>query len=153
MSMELYVLSDRRLESIDDWQRAIDADGFPLRLFTGRSFSRLEGVLPVQLRDGQTAFECDHWDPGDLLGTYADVDFGHRWKFVLAFRWTGNPYEGIAAYMAGGAYAKATGGVVFDCEEGKIISAERAGEIACEIEQQIPLIEEAARRVGEKIRR
>lgn len=150
MSMELYVLSDRRLESIDEWQQAIDADGFPLRLFTGRPFTELSGVLPVQLGDRQTAFECGHWDLGDLVETYTDIDFGHRWKFVLAFRWTGNPYEGIAAYMAGGAYAKVASGVVFDCEAGKIISPERAGEIAGEIERDIPMIEEALRRVREK---
>ena len=105
MSMELYVLSDHRLESIDEWQRAIDVGGFPVRLFTGRPFIELSGVLPVQLGDRQTAFECGHWDPGDLVETYTDIDFGHRWKYTLAFRWTGNPYEGIAAYMAGSAYA------------------------------------------------
>lgn len=149
MSMELYVLSDTRLASIGEWQQAIDAGGFPLRLSTARPFAELSGVLPVQLSDRQTAFECDHWDLGDLVETYDDIDFGHRWKYTLAFRWTGNPYEGIAAYMAGGAYAKATNGVVFDCEEGKIISPERAGEIAGEIERQIPMIEEAMRRMRE----
>lgn len=147
MSMELYVLSDIRLPSIAAWQQAIDADGFPVRLFTGRPFADLRGVLPVQLSDRQTAFECGHWDLSDLVETYTDVDFGRRWKFVLSFRWTGNPYEGIAAYMAGGAYAKATGGVVFDCEAGKIISPERAGEIAGEIERDIPMMEELLRRI------
>ncbi len=150
MSMELYVLSDNRLESIDDWQRAIDADGFMLRLFTARSFAELKGVLPIQFGDRQTAFECGHWDPNDLLGTYTDVDFGRHWKYALAFRWTANPYEGIAAYMAAASYAAATGGIVFDCEESKIISPRRAGEIAREIEQQIPLIEDAIRRAGGK---
>lgn len=147
MSMELYVLSDVQLPSIAAWQQAIDVDGFPLRLFTGRPFAELRGVLPVRLRDRQAAFECDHWNAAELLTELSDVDFGHRWKFVLAFRWTGNPYEGIAAYMAGGAYAKATGGIVFDCEEGKIISPERAGEIAGEIERNIPMIEEMMRRM------
>ncbi len=32
MSMELYVLSDRSLTSIAEWQLAIDSSGFPLRL-------------------------------------------------------------------------------------------------------------------------
>ncbi|NGX98851.1 MAG: hypothetical protein G4V63_27690 [Candidatus Afipia apatlaquensis] len=147
MSMELYVLSDVQLPSIAAWQQAIDVDGFPLRLFTGRPFAELRGVLPVQLKGRQTAFECDHWNAVELMTELSDVDFGRRWKFVLAFRWTGNPYEGIAAYMAGGAYAKATGGIVFDCEEGKIISPERTGEIAGEIERDIPMIEEMVRRM------
>lgn len=55
--------------------------------------------------------------------------------------------------MAGSAYAKATGGIVFDCEEGKIISPERAGEIAREIERDIPMIEEMVRRVSEKFQK
>lgn len=149
--MELCVLSDVRLASINEWQRAIDFAGFSLRLSATRPFSDLSGVLPVQLNERQTAFECDHWDLDDLVETYDDIDFGHRWKYTLAFRWTGNPYEGIAAYMAAGAYAKATGGVVFDCEEGKIISPERAGEVAGEIERQMPLIEEAMRRMRENL--
>lgn len=155
MSMELYVFSDTQLESIAAWQQAIDAAGFPLRLSAVRPFAELSGVLPVQLNDRQTAFECDHWDADDqedIIETYDDVDFGRRWKYLLAFRWTGNPYEGIAAYMAGSAYAKATDGIVFDCEEGKIISPERAGEVAGEIERQIPLIEETMRRMREKFR-
>lgn len=147
MSMELYVLSDVQLPSIAAWQEAIDVDGFPLRLFTGRPFAELRGVLPVQLGKRQAAFECDHWNAAELITELSYVDFSHRWKFALAFRWTGNPYEGIAAYMAGGAYAKATGGIVFDCEEGKIISPERAGEIAGEIERDIPMIEEMVKRM------
>lgn len=32
MSVELYVFSDAALDSISDWQKAIDAEGFALRL-------------------------------------------------------------------------------------------------------------------------
>ncbi len=85
MSMELYVLSDTRLTSISEWQQAIDASGFPLRLSAVRPFAELSGVLPVQLSDRQVAFECDHWDLGDLVETYDDIDFGHRWKYTSRF--------------------------------------------------------------------
>ena len=145
MSMEIYVFSDSQLPSVDAWQSAIDIDGFSLQLSADRSFA------PAKLNDRQTAFECGHWDLADLVETHVDTDFGHRWKYTLSFRWGSNVYDGIAAYMAGSVYAKATGGVVFDCEEGKIISPERAGEIAFEIERQIPMIEEAMRRVREKL--
>lgn len=50
-------------------------------------------------------------------------------------------------------HMQATGGVVFDCQEGKIISPERAGEIAGELERDIPMIEEALRRMTEKLRK
>ena len=32
MAMELFVLSDERLNSVAEWQAAIDAEGYPLRL-------------------------------------------------------------------------------------------------------------------------
>lgn len=32
MSMEIHVLSDRRLPSVAAWQQAIDAEGFDLKL-------------------------------------------------------------------------------------------------------------------------
>ncbi|MBI3699281.1 MAG: hypothetical protein HY242_02385 [Afipia sp.] len=151
MSMELYVLSDRRLESIDAWQFAIDANGFPLRLSSDMAFEKLHGVLPAWLNGRQTAFECGHWDAAELMAESPDIDFGSRWKYALSFRWGSNVYDGIAAYIAGGAYAKATRGVLLDCEENKIISSKRAGEIAGELERGIPLMEEAMRRMREKL--
>ena len=70
MSMEIYVLSDRRLASLSDWQEAIEAEGFGLQLATGRSLDDLRGHLPAQLGDEHAGFECDHWDAGGLMETY-----------------------------------------------------------------------------------
>lgn len=153
MSMELYVLSDHQLASIDTWQRSINAGGFPIRLSADRPFAELSGALPVLFDGRQTAFECDHWPMDDLIETYTDMDFGGRWKYALAFRWGGDIYAGIAAYAAGGAYAKATNGMLLDCEEGKIISPQRAAEIARDLERGIPMIEAAMRRATERFRK
>jgi hypothetical protein len=81
------------------------------------------------------------------------IDFGRRWKHALVLRWGSDPYAGAAAYLAGSAYAKATGGVLLDCEEGKIISAQRAAEIGFELERGIPMIEAALRKVMEQFRK
>lgn len=153
MAMELYVLSDHRLATMAAWQQAIDADGTPLRLSTEQPFARLNGVLPAEWRGKQTAFECVHWDADELMTELSDIDFGHRWKHVLALRMTSKPYEVIAAYAGGAAYARATSGIVFDCEEGKIISPQRAGEIARELEESIPMVEAALRKVVEGFRK
>jgi hypothetical protein len=75
MSMEIYVLSDVRLTSIADWQRAIDAEGFALTLSNARPFAELRHFLPIQMAGTQTGFECDHWDPRDILQGYSDVRF------------------------------------------------------------------------------
>jgi hypothetical protein len=153
MSMELYIFSDRRLTSIGAWQRAIDTQGFPLRLSAGIPFTAVQGALPVKFRDKPTSFECDHWKASTLIAESPDIDFGRQWKCALAFRWGSDVYAGISAYMAGSAYAKATDGVLLDCEEGKIISAQRAAEIGFEMERGIPMIEAAVRKVMEQFRR
>jgi hypothetical protein len=153
MSMELYIFSDRRLTSIGMWQQAIDTERFPLRLLTAVPFASLQGALPVKFRDKPTAFECDHWNASERIAESPHIDFGRRWKHALAFRWGTDTYAGAAAYLAGSAYAKATGGVLLDCEEGKIISAQRAAEIGFEMERGIPMIEAAVRKVMEQFRK
>ncbi len=78
MSMELYVFSDQILESIDARQLAIDVGNFPLRFSVAIPFARLNGLLPVQLGDRQTAFECVHWNAAELMAELSDIDFGRR---------------------------------------------------------------------------
>jgi hypothetical protein len=153
MSMELYVFSDRRLISIGAWQRAIDTEGFPLRLSAGIPFSALQGALPVKFRGKSTAFECDHWNATEYMAEFPNIDYGRRWKYALAFRWGADAYAGAAAYLAGSAYAQETGGVLLDCEEGKIISAKRAAEIGFDMERSIPMIEAAVRKVMEQFQK
>ncbi|MEH2482999.1 hypothetical protein V1282_006356 [Nitrobacteraceae bacterium AZCC 2146] len=150
MSMEIYLFSDARLPSIEAWQAAIDADGFTLRLSATRPFAELNGALPVQLSDRQTAFECDHFSASDLMAECDDIDFGHPWAYCLAFRWGADFYAAIAAYLAAAAYARVTGGVILDCEEGRLITPELAAEVARDIERDIPAIEEMLRKIAER---
>jgi hypothetical protein len=153
MSMELYVLSDIQLSSMTSWQRAIEAEGVPLKLSTPFAFGELRGALPARLGDNATAFECDHWSAPELIADYSDIDFGRRWKHALAFRWGSNVYDGIAAYLAASAYARATNGVVLDCEQGRLVSPEQAADIAADLERSIPMIEAAVRKAVERLRK
>ena len=153
MSMELYILSNRRLSSIGEWQRAIDVQGFPLQLSDWAPFATVHGALPVKFRDKATSFECDHCNAKQVIAEWSAIDFGRHWQHALAFRWGGDTYAGAAAYLAGSAYAQATGGVLLDCEEAKIISARRAAEIGFDLERSIPMIEAAVRKVVEQFRK
>ena len=81
-----------------------------------------------------------------------DIDFGHPWSYALAFRWAADIYSGTAAYIAGAAYARTTKGVVFDCEEGKILSSLRTVEIARDLEKSMPDIEAALQKVIEQFK-
>ena len=150
MSMEIYAFSDVRLASISDWQKAIADEGFELTLSVARPFAALRGFLPIQMTEIQTGFECDHWDPRDILEGYSEVNFGHQWQYCLAFRWGADLKACLGAYMAAAAYAAATNGVIFDCEQGKVLTPLQAAQTARNIEAQLPSIELAIRSAQEK---
>lgn len=141
MSIELHVLSDQRLGSIAEWQRAIDAEGFSLRLSTEGEFDALHGHLPAVWGDRAAGFECDHLDAAAFFDEMPDLDFGRRWRHVLAFRLGGDFRALMGAYMAAAAYARATGGVVFDDESGEVMSADKAAHVARTVESDLPRLE------------
>jgi hypothetical protein len=60
MSLEICVLSDARLSTVAEWQHAIDAEGFALRLADAKPFRDLRGLLPSYLHNQKTTFECHH---------------------------------------------------------------------------------------------
>lgn len=119
MSMELWVFSDKQLSSVAEWQAAIDAEGYPLRLSADAVLDELRGFFPMRLREEPSGCEFYH-DPADQLMADLGIEFDHAWKNVLGFRWGGNFNELQAAWMAATAYAAATNGIVVDDQEVKI---------------------------------
>jgi hypothetical protein len=130
MAMELWVLSDKHLGSIAEWQTAINAEGFPLALSDERPLDKINGFVPARLRGQSTGFECSHWSAAEFMHDMSKVDFGHVWKHILAFRWRADFNELRAAWIAGSAYARATDGIVFDDQETKIRNAAEAVDTA-----------------------
>jgi hypothetical protein len=130
MAMELWVLSDKQLGSIAEWQAAINAEGFPLTLSDERPIDKVNGFLPARLRGQPTGFECSHWPAAEFMRDMSTIDFGHAWTHVLALRWRADFDELRAAWIAGSAYARATSGITFDDQEGKIRNATAAVETA-----------------------
>jgi len=125
MSMEIHVFSDKRLPSIAAWQQAIDAEGFDLKLDPEVELGTASGFLPAMLRGRQSGFESYHDDPRELMETYADVPYFKScpaWKHVISFRWGSLAHEGVSVFMAAAAYAKATDGVVYDPQEGSVLT-------------------------------
>ena len=142
MSMEIWVLSDRQLRSIAEWQAAIDVEGYPLQLSADATFGELRGFLPMRLRGEQAGCECYH-DPADeLITTYSNVDFGHGWEYALGFRWGASLVGMQSAWMAATAYAAATNGIVVDDQELRIRTpAESRSEVQA-IVRDMPKMEE-----------
>ena len=152
MSMELFVLSDRPLESIAEWQQAITAAGFSLTLPAETPFEALDGFLPVQLGERSTGFECSHWDANEVMAECPEIDFGRRWRHALSFRWGGaDPYQSPAVFMAGAAYAGATDGVVLDWEQGELLTPQQAAENARVLEKEAPQTAEMVRLLVQRI--
>ena len=139
MSTEICVLSDVRLASIAEWQASIKIEDFPLRLPEGEPLAGAAGGnLLTQLRDKQTIIEYSVVDFSELKLTYKNVNFGHDWKYVIAFTWSSDFDEELVAWMAATAYARATGGVIFDEHEGKLHTPEESVQILREIERRQP---------------
>jgi hypothetical protein len=157
--MGCFVLSDRRLASIAEWQQAISAEGFGLVLSTQTPFDALDGFLPAELCERRTGFECAHWDLQVLVGKHPELHFDHRWSYVLAFRWDAcDMFQTPAAAIASAAYASATGGMLFaDRGSGRPISPERAVRSARNLEKtahvmrNMPEVEAAIRLAVEQM--
>lgn len=137
MSMEIYVISSRRLLSIQEWQQAVDKYDFPIIFDPDIDFEKVRGFLPLQLRGRLSGFECNHWAIEDIAETYSEIQLDPSSKHVLAFRWGGNYDELISVTQASAAYAVATGGLVFDPQEGEVLSNERSIEMAKKIEKEV----------------
>jgi hypothetical protein len=145
MSMEVWVLSDSQLKSVVEWQRAIDAEGYPLQLHEDMDFGDLRGFFPMQLRGERAGCECYH-DPADeLIKANPHVDFGHAWKYALGFRWGASLKAMQSAWMAATAYAAATNGIVIDDQELKIRTAQESRREVDDIVRGIPRMEEILR--------
>jgi hypothetical protein len=152
MSMELYILSERRVASITEWQHSIDATGFAVRLSTDRSFAALQGALPVLMNGTLSQFECDHRDVEEFKQTYPEVQFARAWKCALAMCWGADLDAAFCAYVAGIGYARATDGAIFDSQEGAVVTVERAIKTANELAQSKPIMEAAVRKVMQGLR-
>src|SRR5262249_4092148 len=115
-------------------------EGFDLKLDQSRPIEKLRGHLPAKRGDQHAGFECDHFNPAELLDQeeLADVDFGHRWTQMLAFRVGGDFLAFWGAFAAAAAYARATDGVVFDGESGEVLTPDKAAEIARHVERDLP---------------
>ena len=148
MSMQICVLSDTQLNSISEWQRAIDAQGFPLRLSNDELLAQVRGFLPAYLAEKRTGFECHHLKPSDVMSTYPGINFGHAWKYAIAFLWIGDFNEMQAAWMAATAYACATAGVVFDEQGGALLEPLQALQAVQDIQRDLPKLEAMMRDVN-----
>jgi hypothetical protein len=138
MSMEVLVFSDRRLRSMNEWQRAIDSEQLGIVLPSDDSIDELHGYLPLHHYGKNTGFECHHYDAAEMIASFRGMNFGHPWTQCLCFIWASDFDEGLAAYMASAAYAKAADGIVYDPQDDRIMSPREALDVARRMEDDLP---------------
>lgn len=152
MSLEMYVVSSRQLQSFDEWQKAADDLRFPIKIASVVDLHEMRGFLPVVWQGRSTGFECDHWTIDDIQETYKEVNIDSVFKHALAFRWGGDFIELVSALQAAAAYSVATNGLVLDCQVGEMHSAVRAVQIARETEAALPQLEAAMQKALNEFR-
>jgi hypothetical protein len=140
MSTELHVFSDRRLASFNEWQQAIDAEAFPLRLEAKTEFLTAKGFVPARLYGEQAGFELLHDDAAEVIAVYASFDFDRQWAHALSLRWGANLNALRSGWMAATAYTAATNGLLFDPEQAIMFTAEHARKAVREIEENVPAL-------------
>lgn len=138
MSIVIVAFSDRPLADTAEWQRALDAEGFALKLDASVVLGEASGFFPAHLGEQLTGFEVDHENAAEMIAEYPNFDFGHAWTHALSFRVGGDFTELYAANMAAAAYARATGGVVWDGESGEVMSPDRTAQVARDIGRDLP---------------
>jgi hypothetical protein len=153
MAMEMHVLSERRLNSINEWQRAIDGVAYPLRLTNEVELASASGLLPVTLNGERSGFEIFHDDAKQVMQQYGGVHFLRPYRYALGFRWRGDLSELLAAWMAATAYAAETEGVIFDPASGKTHSTKEAKKVVQQIEKNSALVGDVVRATVEKMTR
>jgi hypothetical protein len=151
MSMEIHVLSDRKLASIADWQTAIDAERLGFVLSAETPIDEQHGFLPVHWNGALTGFECDHHEADQVMKLNSAINSGRNWNYGLVFYWQGFD-EGLTAYLAAAAYAKATDGVVFDPQDDVVMSPQRAFEVAEQMKADIPRARAALEAMARELR-
>lgn len=141
MSLSAYVLSKRALETIGEWQAAIDALGFKL-ILEGDAHERIEtlfGHLPAVWEGHEAGFEClpgDESAAENFLEDHDEARPGGPWTQILEISYVGLAnIAGVA--IAGAVYAHATGGFFWEGEEGVRINAEEAVAYARKTEADI----------------
>jgi hypothetical protein len=139
MSMEIHVLFRGKLPTKAALQTALRELGFPFSIkpVTG-SLERQDGFMPMLLEREETGAEFDVFEGRDAVEEIGGKDVDPCFDRAANFRWGGSMHECASAVCAAAALAKLVDGVVFDDEEGKLLSIEQAIAAARQVFAEVP---------------
>jgi len=128
MSMELHVLvEDSRLPDIGQWQNAVDALGFNLKLDPTLVVREHTGFVPCAFKGQSSGFEFDVSPASTVAQAYAEFKDQFSGRDTSAnFRWGGDLNEMACSLIASVALAQVCGGLWFDPESGSCLNHSEA---------------------------
>jgi hypothetical protein len=134
MSMDLYVFVDHSSTlTVLEWQQAIDASHFPLRLDKNIDLNKWSGFFPVVLKNKKTGFYFSNTDIAELGDEIPEVK-GQRSAAAYDFNFGGHFLEGASAYYLAAALVVSFNGRAFDPESGNWLDSKELQKIAGELE-------------------
>lgn len=131
MSVDTFViLSDERLPSVAEWQRALDVATIDIRLDLIDDLRQYTGYLPAMFDGVDSGFEWYYGEAMDIFGRRPGSvgDRTHAINLVTH----SDEHEGLCALYAAGVIAKMTDGLFFDDDAGVFVPGDRAIEMAAE---------------------
>jgi hypothetical protein len=139
MAMEIHVLFRGKLPTKAALQTALRELGFPFSIkpATG-SLERQDGFMPMLLNREETGAEFDVFEGRAAVEEIGGKDVDPRFERVANFRWGGSMHECASAVCGAAALGKLVDGVVFDDEEGKLLSIEQAIAAARQVIAEVP---------------
>lgn len=127
MPTEHLVLTRSPLLSLAQWQAALDAERYPLRLVSIEGSTDSAGTVRAELSGGVTAFTIRRLAPSEVIGAQHQREVTTVWHHAIGFRDVGTGHSAFAATLAACAYAPRAWGVLYDPddEDGFITDVER----------------------------
>src|SRR5438876_878009 len=125
MAMEMHVFFRGRLPNKRELSRAMADLGFPLTIAAG-SLEKQRGFMPMRLRREETGVEFDVFNDRTAVEQLGGKAVDPSFERSANFRWGGDEDEMLAGVCAAAALAKLTNGIVFEEQEGRLLSVDEA---------------------------
>lgn len=151
MSMEIYLLTNETIPSLEAWQGAVDALKFEVRFVDQQELPTKEIRIKAECHGKPVLLEVERTNLADVRDTFPNVEFPDSVSFVHALRWSKTLEGGLAAYEAAAAYVGTVKGLMIDSEEGKLNTPTRSIKIARDMSAQMPMLQAAMARVLAKM--
>jgi hypothetical protein len=131
MSSEIHVLFRGALPHLKALSVAMAELGFPFKVrYAGGSMEQQRGFMTMWFRREETGVEFDVFEGRAAVEELGGKEIDPRYDRSGNFRWSGDDDEMLAGLCAAAALAKLVDGLIFDEQDGRLLSVDEAVEQA-----------------------